>query len=226
MKRFLGRGPRKVTAFESRNGYAYKTPIVPFGEIVMIKVTFDPPCLRRKLDSQWLKGAWVGRTELSDSNIVVTPHGYLTGKTVRRLSPEARAQSDIYGRLTTQVNESALSLAQIMKILPLATPRLLDGDDGDKAKVEDKDGDEKMLDKEIDTTMVQVPSDQTTVPLPITPIASAPSAAPAAAVRVTLPTQMSTPTAEDVVMELGDARATDATRTSTEAGFEDPQQVR
>ena len=133
-----------------------------------------------------------------------------------------------------------MSLAQIMKILPLSVPRLLDGDDGERDKVEtqreDEAGDVKMLDTEIDASMVQVPDDQTTGPLPIistaapTPSAAASSAHPVAAstslTTGTVPTGMSTPTAEDVSMMLGDARATDTTRTSTEAGFEDPQQVR
>ena len=45
-----------MTAYEARNGMPYKSPIVPFGEVVMVRVPIDPPCLRKKLDGQWVKG--------------------------------------------------------------------------------------------------------------------------------------------------------------------------
>ena len=79
-----------MTAYEARNGMPYKSPIVTFGEVVMVRVPIDPPGLRKKLDGQWLKGVWVGRMDENDGNIVLTPPGTVVGKSMRRLSQERR----------------------------------------------------------------------------------------------------------------------------------------
>ena len=62
-----------MTAYEARNGMPYKSPILLFGEVVVVLVPIDPPGLRKKLDGQWVKGVWVGRMDENDGNIVLTP---------------------------------------------------------------------------------------------------------------------------------------------------------
>ena len=75
-----------MTAYEARNGMPYKSPIVPFGEVVVVRVPIDPPDLRKKLDGQWVKCVWVGRMDENNGNIILTPQGTVVGKSVRRLS--------------------------------------------------------------------------------------------------------------------------------------------
>ena len=94
--RFQPRGQRGQTICEARNGFHYKSAIVPFLECVMIRVPIAPPGFRKKLDSQWLKGAWVGRASDSDANVVVHPEGTVAGKFVRWLALENRHDKDLY----------------------------------------------------------------------------------------------------------------------------------
>ena len=94
----------------------------------MIRVPIDPPSMRRKLDGQWLKGLWVGRTEESDANIVLIPQGIVTGKSVRRLSPEQRFQKDMLDQVTADVKDPVLSQAKLLRILPYAAPVRMEGE--------------------------------------------------------------------------------------------------
>ena len=93
--RFQPRGSRAVTAYEARNGMPYKLPILPFGEVVMVRIPIDPPGLRKKLDGQWVTDIWVGRMDENDGNIVLTPQGTVVGKSVGRLSQELKFQPNI-----------------------------------------------------------------------------------------------------------------------------------
>ena len=126
--RFQPRGPRAVTAYEARNGMPYKSPIVPFGEAVMVRVPIDPPGLRKKLDGQWVKGVWVGRMDENDGNIVLTPEGTVCGKSVRRLSQELRFQPNIIKMIRSKVSDPVLSQAQLLRILPMSVPIRLEGE--------------------------------------------------------------------------------------------------
>ena len=83
-ERLQPRGPKSGTAFEAYHGHPYKSAIVPLGEIVMIRAPIDTPGHRRKLDTQWFKGAWVGRGEQNDGHIVLTEFGQITGKSARQ----------------------------------------------------------------------------------------------------------------------------------------------
>ena len=61
----------------------------------MIRVPIDPPGPRRKLDVE--KGIWVGRLDESDGHVVLTPHGTVTGRPVRRLAGN-RVRPDLVER--------------------------------------------------------------------------------------------------------------------------------
>jgi len=134
LNRFQPRGQRGQTIFEGRNGYHYKSPLVPFLEQVVIRVPIDPPGYRKKLDSQWLKGDWVGRASDSDANVVVHPEGIVAGKSVRRLAPENRHNAELYKVISGPkawkcgIEEPLLSMAKLLKLLPLSIPIRLDGE--------------------------------------------------------------------------------------------------
>jgi hypothetical protein len=128
LTRFQPHGSRGQTSFESRTGTVYKSALVNFAETVMIRVPIDPPGLRRKLDTQWLKGTWVGRTDESDAHIVLTSHGVVTGRSVRRLPPEQRYQADLVRSLRAKVSDPVLSQAKLLRILPASIPIRLDGE--------------------------------------------------------------------------------------------------
>ena len=147
--RFQPRGARGTTAYESRTGNCYKSPLVPFAETVMVRVPIDPPGMRRKLDSQWLKGVWVGRTDESDAHIVLTPHGTVTGRSVRRLPSELRFQRDLLESLTARVSDPAMSQARILKVLPLTMPIRLEGETDVVPAGAELPTDDMMMDTEV-----------------------------------------------------------------------------
>ena len=82
----------------------------------MIRVPVDPPGLRRKLDVQWMKGIWVGRLDESDGHVVLTPHGTVTGRSVRRLAGNLRVQPDLVGKIRSRVQDPALSQALLASV--------------------------------------------------------------------------------------------------------------
>ena len=99
----------------------------------MIRVPIDPPGRRRKLDVQWMRGIWVGRLDESDGHGVLTPHGRLTGRSVRRLAGNLRVQPDLVEELKSRVQDPALSQAELLKVLPASVPiRLAGGTDTDQ----------------------------------------------------------------------------------------------
>ena len=126
--RFQPRGPKGTTAYEARNGAPYKSALVAFGEVIMIRMPIDPPGLRRKLDTQWMKGAWVRRMDGNDAHIVITPYGTVTGRTMRRLPAGQRHQPDLVRAMRAEVSHPVLSQAAMLKALPVSVPIRLDED--------------------------------------------------------------------------------------------------
>ena len=118
-----------MTSYEARHGVPYRSPLAPFGELVMVRVPIDPPGLRRKLDSQWFKGRWVGRLEANDGNIVGTPHGTVIGRAVRRLHPDLRFDKDFCARCVAHPAEPTSSQAKLLRLMPLSLPTRMMGFD-------------------------------------------------------------------------------------------------
>ena len=88
----------------------------------MISVPIDPHGLRRKLDVQWMKGIWVRRLDEIDGHVVLTAHGTVTGRSVRRLAGNLRVHPDLMGKVKIRVHDPALSLAELLKVLPASAP--------------------------------------------------------------------------------------------------------
>ncbi len=126
MTRFQPGGTFGIAACEARDGVARKSPLVAFGEAVMVRAPIDPPGLREKLD-QWIKGVWVDHVAENGGNIVVTPHGAVTGKSARRLAAELRCQPDLAKVAKASVSDPALSEAKLPKLLPATVPIRLEG---------------------------------------------------------------------------------------------------
>ena len=104
----------------------YESLIVPFGDVVMVRIPIDPESnLRKKLDGQWVKGVWVGRMDENDGSIVLNPHGTVCGKSLRKLSQELRFQPDIVKMIKSKVSDPLLSPAQLLKLVPMSMPRAL-----------------------------------------------------------------------------------------------------
>ena len=106
--RFQPQGHRGGTPWEIRTGTCYKSPLLPFMEACMLRVPFDPLGLRRKLDVQWMKGIWVGRLDESDGHVVLTPHGTVTGRSVRRLAGNLRVQPDLVRKIKRSCSGSSV----------------------------------------------------------------------------------------------------------------------
>ena len=120
--RFQPRAETSMTPYQARRGVTYNSPLVPFGEIVMMRVPIDPTGLRKKLDTQWVKCAWVGRSERNDAHIGLTQCGIVIGSTVRRLPKELQFQPEFLKELRGEVGDPAMSQKQLQELLPLQIP--------------------------------------------------------------------------------------------------------
>ena len=105
----------------------------------MIRVPVDPPGLRTKLDVQWMKIIWVGRLDESDGHVVLTPHGTVTGRSVRRLAGNLRVQPDLVGKIKSRVQDPALSQAELLRVLPASVPFRLSGETDTDQLAEEQD---------------------------------------------------------------------------------------
>ena len=69
-----------------------------------------------------MKVIWVGR--LDDGHVVLTPHGTVTGRSVRRLVGDLRVQPDLVEKIKSGVQDPALSQAELLKVL-LCAPQVI-----------------------------------------------------------------------------------------------------
>ena len=88
----------------------------------MIRMPIDPPGLRRKLNVQRMKKIWVGRLDECDGHVVLTPHGTVTGRSVRRLARNLRVQPARVRKVKSRVQDPALSQAEFLRVLPASVP--------------------------------------------------------------------------------------------------------
>ena len=137
--RFQPQSHRGGTPWEIRTGTCYKSPLLPIMEACMKRVPIGPPGLRRKLDVQWMKGIWVGRLDESDGHVVLTPHGTVTGRSVRRLAGNLRVQPDLVGKVKSRVQDPALSQAELLRVLPASVPIRLSGETDTDQLAEEQD---------------------------------------------------------------------------------------
>ena len=87
-----------TTAYIQACGEHYTHEVVLFAEIVLVRV--PKPTHRglqggkverwHKGDAVFIKGVWVGRSDLSDEHVVLTLGGRVFSKTIRRLEPSRR----------------------------------------------------------------------------------------------------------------------------------------
>ena len=85
-----------MTAYKQAYGEHYTHEVVPFAEIVLVRV--PKPTHRglqggkgwHKGDAVFIKGVWVGRSVLSDEHIVLTLAGRVFSRTIRRFEPTRR----------------------------------------------------------------------------------------------------------------------------------------
>ena len=72
-----------MTPYRAIHGKDYSAPIVPFGETILCKV----PDLKSqsKARPRWYKCVFVGRLELNDQVVALTPNGAFTVRSMRRL---------------------------------------------------------------------------------------------------------------------------------------------
>ena len=88
---------------------------------------------------QWMKGIWVGRLDESDGHVVLTPHGTVTGRSVRRLAGNLRVQPDLVGKIKSRVQDPALSQAEHLRVLPASVPIRLSGETDTNQMAEEQD---------------------------------------------------------------------------------------
>ena len=85
-----------MTAYKQAYGEHYTHEVVPFAEIVLVRV--PKPTHRglqggkrwHKGDAVFIKGVWVGRSDLLDEHIVLTPGGrviFANDSTIGTVSP-------------------------------------------------------------------------------------------------------------------------------------------
>ena len=86
-----------------------------------------------------MRGIWVGRLDESDGHVVLTPHGTVTGRTVRRLAGNLRVQPDLVGKIKSRVQDPALSQAELLRVLPASVPIRLSGETDTDQLAEEQD---------------------------------------------------------------------------------------
>ena len=137
--RFQPQSHRGGNPWEIRTGKCYKSPLLLFMEKCMIRVPIDPPGLRTKLNVQWIKGIWVGRLDESDGHVVLTPHGTVTGRSVRRLAGNLRVHPDPEAKIKSRDQDPALSQAELLKVLSASVPIKLSGEADTDQLTEEQD---------------------------------------------------------------------------------------
>ena len=95
-----------MTAYKQAYGEHYTHEVVPFSEVVLVRV---PKPTHRGLqggkcwhegDAVFIKGVWVGRSETSNEDIVLTtPGGRVFSRTMRRLEPSRRHVAGFIGEV-------------------------------------------------------------------------------------------------------------------------------
>ena len=71
---------------------------------------------------------WVGRLDESDGHVVLTPHGTVTERPVRRLARNLRVQPDLVGKIKSRVQDPAFSQLDLLNVLPASVPIRLSGE--------------------------------------------------------------------------------------------------
>ena len=75
-----------MTPFQILSGLQYQGKVTHFGATVLaLQPTKDK---RKKLDEKWHYGIWVGKTEVSDENVVLAEDGVFLARTVHVTSPK------------------------------------------------------------------------------------------------------------------------------------------
>ena len=60
----------------------------------------------------------VGRLDESDGHVVLTPHGTVAGRSVRKQAGNLPIQPDLVEKIKSRVQDPALSQAKLLKVLP------------------------------------------------------------------------------------------------------------
>ena len=124
----------EVTGHKQACGEHHTPEVVPFAEIVLVRV---PKPTHRALqggrrwhngDAVFIKGVWVGRSETSDEHIVLTPGGRVFSRTVRRLEPSRRHDAGLLGKVKGLQWDAQDGIARGRPKKEPATPPVLVGE--------------------------------------------------------------------------------------------------
>ena len=89
------------TSYFGVYGTAYRGEVIPFGETCLVKVpTSSSRGLRggrrqHKGDTSFVYGIWIGKHDSNDDHRVLTRHGEVRARTVRRLPEDRRADKEL-----------------------------------------------------------------------------------------------------------------------------------
>ena len=90
------------TAYEDVNDAEFRQEILPWGEVVIFRLSSDKKAKLPKTEVAWLRGVWVGKTDASAEHLLLTPTGATRSRTVRRL-PRDRAHDRDFVKLVKGV---------------------------------------------------------------------------------------------------------------------------
>ncbi|CAK0827956.1 unnamed protein product [Prorocentrum cordatum] len=89
------------TSHQAAYGVTYNGEILPFGETALFKTPIShtrqiaTASLKRKGESSFVKGIWIGKHKESDDHLFLTPAGWHRARTRRRLEPALRADDQL-----------------------------------------------------------------------------------------------------------------------------------
>ena len=87
------------TSFQDATGVKYHGSLLTFGETCMYHESGDAESgqgNRAKWRARWSPGIFVGKTARSDANVVLTPTGFITCRSVRRVAGESQADKALF----------------------------------------------------------------------------------------------------------------------------------
>ena len=119
----------------------YTHEVVPLTEIVLVRV--PKPTHRglhggkrwHKFDAVFIKCVWVGRSDLSDEHIVLTPGGRVFSRTIRRLEPSRRHDAGFLDKVKGLPWDAKDGIVRFRPRKEPAPPTIVVGESPERKKV-------------------------------------------------------------------------------------------
>ncbi len=84
------------TSYRASRGVPYTSELCVFGEVMLGKNKTEH---REKLDLDWFEGLWVGRSATHDEHLLLTSHGVMKSRSIRRKPAEQQFEKRVFDQV-------------------------------------------------------------------------------------------------------------------------------